>query len=170
MRTHYDNLQVSREASPEVIKAAYKALAQKLHPDRNPSVNAAQQFGFVSDAYDKLSDPVYKREYDRFLASKGVVSAPSDSETIALFMLDAWIKGRLAAESGEPISSNPFPNDAVLSDLWVSAYQNCPKILKIYHRAKHLAVVWTINIVAFGILVVLAVNLKGWLKALFQLF
>ena len=35
MHTHYDNLKISREAPPEVIRAAYKALSQKHHPDRN---------------------------------------------------------------------------------------------------------------------------------------
>ena len=35
VRTHYDNLKVARNAPPEVIRAAYKALAQKYHPDRN---------------------------------------------------------------------------------------------------------------------------------------
>ena len=37
MRTHYDNLHVSEKASPEVIKGAYKALAQKWHPDKHPN-------------------------------------------------------------------------------------------------------------------------------------
>ena len=36
LSTHYDNLQVARNASPEVIKAAYRSLSQKHHPDRHP--------------------------------------------------------------------------------------------------------------------------------------
>lgn len=40
MRTHYDNLKVSRNAPPEVIKAAYKALTLKFHPDVNHSPEA----------------------------------------------------------------------------------------------------------------------------------
>ena len=38
--THYDNLQVARNASPEVIRAAYKSLTQRYHPDRNPNDRA----------------------------------------------------------------------------------------------------------------------------------
>lgn len=37
IHTHYDNLKVAREAPPEVIRAAYRALSQRYHPDRNPA-------------------------------------------------------------------------------------------------------------------------------------
>ncbi|MCS6804710.1 MAG: DnaJ domain-containing protein, partial [Blastocatellia bacterium] len=36
LHTHYDNLKVARNAPPEVIRAAYKTLSQRFHPDRNP--------------------------------------------------------------------------------------------------------------------------------------
>jgi len=36
LRTHYDNLKVSRDAPDNVIRAAYKTLSQKYHPDKNP--------------------------------------------------------------------------------------------------------------------------------------
>jgi DnaJ-class molecular chaperone len=42
LRTHYDNLKVSRDAPDFVIRAAYKTLTQKYHPDKNPSADAAR--------------------------------------------------------------------------------------------------------------------------------
>lgn len=64
MADHYDVLGVSREASDEEIKKAYRRLARKLHPDVNPTPEAAEQFKDVTHAYDVLSDPDQRRRYD----------------------------------------------------------------------------------------------------------
>jgi curved DNA-binding protein CbpA len=68
-KTHYSNLQVSEEASPEVIKASYRALAQKWHPDRNPG-NATESesvFKIITSAYEVLSNPTERAKYDAML-------------------------------------------------------------------------------------------------------
>lgn len=68
-RTHYDNLKVARDAPPEVIRAAYKSLTQKYHPDRNPNdANAARIMQLVNDSYAVLSDPQRRLEHDRWIA------------------------------------------------------------------------------------------------------
>ncbi|MFD2758570.1 molecular chaperone DnaJ [Gulosibacter faecalis] len=64
MADHYDTLGVSREASPEEIKKAYRKLARQLHPDVNPSPEAAEKFKDVTAAYDTLSDPQRRQQYD----------------------------------------------------------------------------------------------------------
>lgn len=67
-RTHYDNLGVSRNAQSEVIKAAYKALAQKYHPDRNPNNPDAERImKIINTAYQVLIDPVRRAEHDRWI-------------------------------------------------------------------------------------------------------
>lgn len=64
MADHYDVLGVSRDASPDEIKKAYRKLARELHPDVNPAEEAQEKFKLVTHAYDVLSDPVQRQQYD----------------------------------------------------------------------------------------------------------
>ncbi len=64
MADHYEVLGVSREASTEEIKKAYRRLARELHPDVNPGADASEKFKLVTHAYDVLSDPRQRQDYD----------------------------------------------------------------------------------------------------------
>lgn len=69
-RTHYEVLGVSPNASAEEIKRAFRAAARRLHPDVSSSTDADQRFAHVSAAYEVLSDPEARRDYDQSLAAK----------------------------------------------------------------------------------------------------
>lgn len=69
IHTHYDNLKVARNAPPEIIRAAYKTLSQKYHPDRNPgNGDSVRIIQIINIAYEVLSDPVKRREHDEWIA------------------------------------------------------------------------------------------------------
>ena len=67
MKDYYDILGVSRESSDQEIKKAYRKIAMKSHPDRNPDDKAAEEkFKQAAEAYSVLSDSQKKQQYDRF--------------------------------------------------------------------------------------------------------
>ncbi|HEY3542989.1 MAG TPA: molecular chaperone DnaJ [Gaiellaceae bacterium] len=76
MSTLYDTLGVSKSASADEIKKAYRKLAREHHPDRNPGAAAAEEkFKEVQHAYDVLSDDDKRKSYDRFGSQNGRAGA-----------------------------------------------------------------------------------------------
>jgi len=72
MTSLYDSLGVSKSASADEIKKAYRKLAREFHPDKNPGDAAAEErFKEVQHAYDVLSDDDKRKQYDRFGAQNG---------------------------------------------------------------------------------------------------
>jgi len=70
MRDHYEALGVPRAATAQEIKKAYRALALKFHPDKNPGNRKAEErFKELAGAYEVLSKPNLRREYDEALAN-----------------------------------------------------------------------------------------------------
>lgn len=68
IRTHYDNLKVSRDAPQEVIRAAYRILSQKYHPDRNKAdLEASRIMTIINASYAILSDPAKRAAHDSWI-------------------------------------------------------------------------------------------------------
>ena len=74
--TYYELLQVSPSADLEIITGAYRALIRRHHPDRNPSPSAEATTKRLNEAWEVLSDPERRAEYDQTFAA-GSTSRPA---------------------------------------------------------------------------------------------
>ena len=81
IRTHYDNLKVAPDAPIEVIRAAYRSLCKKYHPDQNRhNPDAHRIMSLVNRSYRVLSDPERRRAHDEWIAAQ---QSGHEPETIA---------------------------------------------------------------------------------------
>ncbi len=129
-RTHYDNLQVAKHASPEVIKAAYRGLSQRYHPDKN--IGDRQEAGrimrLINEAYEVLSDRERRAQHDRWIADmdgggahSSAVPGPLKAGNVSFGHLPREIQQRLQDRSKGRVGNQlKVPIGGVLSHyLWV---------------------------------------------------
>ena len=77
-RDYYEVLGLEKGASEQEIKRAFRKMAMKYHPDRNPGDKEAEEhFKEVNEAYSVLSDPEKKANYDRFDAMLELIPTPA---------------------------------------------------------------------------------------------
>lgn len=132
LHTHYDNLKVTRDAPPEVIRAAYKTLCQKFHPDRNSSsARATQTFQLITKAYEVLSDPDQRTRHDLWISRQEadqLIDASKGTHTSRVAKLwDGRERRRpVQTSSGKLVASmwdlffRPASNPHITAVLWVS--------------------------------------------------
>ena len=77
--TYYDLLEIKPDASPEIVRAAYKAQAKKYHPD-SQNTGDTEYMKKINEAYEVLSDPERRAAYDRDL-KEGRAGTGQEGET-----------------------------------------------------------------------------------------
>jgi molecular chaperone DnaJ len=110
VRDYYETLEISRESSDAEIKAAYRRLALKWHPDRNPGDKAAEErFKELSSAYAVLSDQEQRERYDRWGSAEtagpfaGVPDIASATEFFDAIFGDLFGLGKRRATAGRDL-------------------------------------------------------------------
>ncbi|MBA2656163.1 MAG: DnaJ domain-containing protein [Tatlockia sp.] len=76
MPNHYEILELKTNATAAEIRASYKRVALRWHPDKNGAQNAKEKFQQILEAYEVLSNPISRRRYDDFEIHSGNESSP----------------------------------------------------------------------------------------------
>ena len=104
---HYQVLGVTRDAGPDEIKRAFRALARRYHPDANPDPDAEARFKEINAAYEVLSDPVKRERYDLYgdaNATPGFASFGDLGDIMESFFGEAFGgRGRTRGRRGGPL-------------------------------------------------------------------
>ena len=79
MENYYATLGVAPNASDDDIKKVYRSLAMRYHPDRNDAPGAEARFKAVTKAYELLSDPVRREEYNQSVNHRIVLDAEAEA-------------------------------------------------------------------------------------------
>ncbi|OGO37291.1 MAG: molecular chaperone DnaJ [Chloroflexi bacterium RBG_16_57_8] len=103
-RDYYEVLGVPREATEEEIKKAFRTLAFKYHPDRNPEPDAEARFKEINEAYEVLSDSQKRAAYDHFGSGRGAFGQGFEGFDIGGFgdIFEAFFGGGAAATRQAP--------------------------------------------------------------------
>ena len=143
IHTYYDNLKVSRNAPSEVIRAAYKSLAVKYHPDRNLSNkdDATRVMALINEAYEVLSDVEKRKQHDIWIKEQenpkiknDVIQPSSGTDNISEIIKQKREEKGLSVEE---LSSQTMLSIAIIKDLEngnFDHYQGEEAYMKMYLR------------------------------------
>lgn len=108
--THYEILKVACDAPQEVIRAAYRALAQNNHPDLSQSPDVEQIMKMINEAYTVLSDPIRRNKYDELLgADKVGVAIDAAVANYVRKSKKSNVGGRVVATARTPVFTSATP-------------------------------------------------------------
>lgn len=80
---YYDLLGVDPGADHRAIRSAYRRLARRYHPDVAKGRQAARRFLLIREAYEVLTDPERRRQYDRLISKPTLAARPAGTESPA---------------------------------------------------------------------------------------
>ena len=88
MENPYQILGVAPNATTEEIKKAYRMLAMRHHPDRSTHENSEARFNLIKTAYELLSDPKKRAEYNQSLNNRIIIDSESEAHALWLALFD----------------------------------------------------------------------------------
>ena len=93
MENYYNTLGIAPNATEDEIKKVYRSLAMRFHPDRNPAPGADARFKAVTKAYEILSDPVKREEYNQSVNHRIIIDAEAEAYQLwrSLFALHGTV-------------------------------------------------------------------------------
>lgn len=109
-KNYYEILEVDKRASEEIIKKAYNTLAKKYHPDLQPEdlkTQYEEKFKLINEAYEVLSVPEKRTEYDYSLAKNIILQEDYD----AIYIENQKLRDIIRALENELSQNNPYINN-----------------------------------------------------------
>lgn len=112
IRTHYDNLKVTRDAPDFVIRAAYKTLSQKYHPDKHPGdERATRVMAIINGSYEVLFDPERRASHDAWITREELrLARQASQQHTGASIPPQW-------QQPPPVTPAPPPGSNVLAAL-----------------------------------------------------
>jgi curved DNA-binding protein CbpA len=111
---HYEFMQISPNAEPDTIHRVFRFLAARFHPD-NPDTGDVDKFSQLKEAYDVLSNPAERAEYDATRAKETPETVPMSSSMDFMDNLEGELNRRLAVLAVLYIRRRAFPNTPEVS-------------------------------------------------------
>lgn len=144
---YYEILGVEKTASAEEIETAFRKLAMKFHPDRNPDNDTTAIFKLLNEAHDTLKDPLRRREYDRRSAPSSNGAGYQSSSASG----GAWNQTSSTA-GGTNAGGYSAYGDSVNLNMGSVHSCNCCSILLIFLAIVFLSACWKIISTCFKLL------------------
>lgn len=114
-KDYYKTLGVERKSSADEIRAAYRKLAMKYHPDKNPGDKKAEEkFKEINEAYEVLSDPEKRKMYDRLGSNYREYQRAGGSA--GDYDWSQWMQGNPGAGNADRGRRSGFPEDLDFGD------------------------------------------------------